>query len=81
MKRPTPLLNHPHEIHLDPFTHNGKTYRVIGTQTERNEYRFDRDGIPHLTTIQEHRHRVLCEETDERWWMRHERVKAIQDKF
>ena len=29
-----PWLNHHLEIHLEPFTYNGKTYRVIGTQTE-----------------------------------------------
>lgn len=29
-----PWLNHPLEIHLDPFTYNGKTYRVTGTQSD-----------------------------------------------
>lgn len=29
-----PFLNDPHEIHLDPFTVNGHTYRVIGTQAD-----------------------------------------------
>ena len=28
-----PWLNNPLEISLEPFTHNGKIYRVIGTQT------------------------------------------------
>lgn len=28
-----PWLNNPLEIHLEPFTYKGKTYRVIGTQT------------------------------------------------
>lgn len=29
-----PWLNHHLEIHLDPFTYKGETYRVIGTQTD-----------------------------------------------
>lgn len=66
------------EIHLDPFTVDGRTYRVFGTQTERQECRFDREGVPHIVTVNEHRHHVLCVETDERWWMPHERVKKMQ---
>ena len=73
-----PVLGHPLEISLNPFTVNGKTYRVFGTQTERLECRFDREGLPHIVTVSEHRHHVLCVETDERWWMPHERVRQIQ---
>jgi hypothetical protein len=62
-------------ISLAPFTANGKTFRVIGTETERMECRFDTNGLPEIVTVKEHRHRVLCVETDERWWMPHERVK------
>ena len=56
-----PWLNSPLEIHLDPFTMNGKTFRVFGTRTEPD-----------------HAHHVLCIETDERWWIPHDRVKAAQ---
>ena len=78
--RPSPWLNHPLEIHLDPFTINGRTYRVIGTESERTEYQWDENGIPHLVTIREHRHKVLDIETDERWWMPHAKIKAAQNQ-
>jgi hypothetical protein len=74
-QRPTPEHLRHLEISLAPFTANGKTFRVIGTETERMECRFDTNGLPEIVTVKEHRHRVLCVETDERWWMPHERVK------
>lgn len=62
-------------ISLEPFPMNGQTYRVIGTEIERQECRFDANGLPEIVTVKEHRHRVLCVETHERWWMPHDRVK------
>ena len=67
-------------ISLEPWQFGGKTYRVIGTQTQRREYFFNSQGIPEINTINEHRQRVLCVETDERWWIPHERVKEQQVK-
>jgi len=75
---PTPDHLRHLEISLKPFTINGRTYRVIGTESERTEYEWDDQGIPHLVTIREHRQRVLDIETDERWWMPHSKIKSAQ---
>ena len=67
-------------ISLEPWQFGGKTYRVIGTQTQRQECFFATDGHPEIKTVYEHRQRVLCVDTDERWWIPHERVKEQQVK-
>ena len=67
-------------ISLEPWTLNGKTYKVIGTETSRKEIIWGADGLPEIVEVKEHRQHVLCVETEDEWWIPHDRVREQQIK-